>query len=112
MRLGLLGPLEVETGSGGRAAITAAQQRAVLACLALRANRAVSAAQLAETLWADRPPPSAKAAVLNYVARLRRNLGEAADRVQTTATGYRLDIRADGELDHLHAAALHQQGRQ
>ncbi|MFH9350852.1 BTAD domain-containing putative transcriptional regulator [Kitasatospora sp. NPDC017646] len=106
MRLGVLGPLEVETGGGDRLVVAAPKQRTLLACLALRANLTVSTSALMEAVWPDRKPVNAKPAVLNYVARLRRNLLEVADRLQTTAGGYRLEIRDDAELDHLHAARL------
>ncbi|MFF2146103.1 BTAD domain-containing putative transcriptional regulator [Kitasatospora sp. NPDC058190] len=112
MRVGVLGPLEVETGGGDRLVVAAPKQRTLLACLALRANLTVSTGALMEAVWPDRKPVNAKPAILNYVARLRRNLLEVADRLQTTAGGYRLEVRDDAELDHLHAAALETRARQ
>ncbi|MET8622185.1 BTAD domain-containing putative transcriptional regulator [Kitasatospora sp. NPDC004669] len=111
MRLGVLGPLEVETDAGDRLVVAAPKQRTLLACLALRANLTVSTGALMEAVWPDRKPVNAKPAILNYVARLRRNLLGVADRLQTTAGGYRLEVRDDAELDHLRAATLETRAR-
>ncbi|MFH8380245.1 BTAD domain-containing putative transcriptional regulator [Kitasatospora sp. NPDC018058] len=111
MRLGVLGPLEVETDAGDRLVVAAPKQRTLLACLALHANLTVSTGALMEAVWQDRKPVNAKPAILNYVARLRRNLREVADRLQTTAGGYRLEVRDDAELDHLRAATLETRAR-
>jgi hypothetical protein len=59
MRLGVLGPLEVETGAGDRLVVAAPKQRTLLACLALRANLTVSTDALMEAVWPDRRPANA-----------------------------------------------------
>jgi DNA-binding SARP family transcriptional activator len=105
MRFGVLGPVVVDDG-GGPVGIAAAKQREVLAVLALRPNQVVATEVLTEVLWPQAKPANAKQAVLNYVARLRRGLGAAADRVQTGVGGYRLAVHEDAELDYLHATAL------
>src|SRR4051812_29489902 len=105
VRFGVLGPLEVGA-DGARTAVAAPKQRTILACLALRPNQVVACETLIDTLWPDVKPANARMAVLNYVARLRRTLGPAAERVQTANGGYRLVIRESAELDHLQAAAL------
>jgi DNA-binding SARP family transcriptional activator len=51
------------------------KQRAVLAMLALRANRTVGADELIDGLWGERPPASAAKNVQLYVSRLRKALG-------------------------------------
>ena len=102
----LLGPLEaVESGRtiplGGR------QQRAVLAMLLLRPNEVVTADQLIDALWGERPPPTASTMVQLYVSRLRKLLGR--DRLLTRPAGYELAVdpsRIDaGRFEALLAAA-------
>ncbi|MBW8802808.1 MAG: winged helix-turn-helix domain-containing protein [Catenulisporales bacterium] len=111
VRFGLLGPLEVG-GAEGIAGVAAPKQRVILACLALRPNQVVACETLIDALWPDAKPANARMALLNYVARLRRALGPAAERVQTGNGGYRLVIREDAELDHVHALSLEAQARQ
>ncbi|MFE9574846.1 BTAD domain-containing putative transcriptional regulator [Nocardia sp. NPDC006044] len=50
------------------------QRRAVLAALLLRAGSAVTAAELVEGIWGQRPVPRAIAALRTHVAQLRRIL--------------------------------------
>jgi DNA-binding SARP family transcriptional activator len=103
--------MEVHTGPDVRVPIPAAKQRAILACVALNANRTVTVDALAGVLWGSKEPPNAKPVVQNYVARLRRVLGPAAERLATGDGGYRLTVREDAELDHLQAAALDRRAR-
>ena len=129
MRFGLLGPLEVRAdGTDGtdRAAgnpetretdtapiiVAAPKQRVILAWLALRPNHVVACETLIDALWPDTKPANARMALLNYVARLRRTLGAAAERVQTGNGGYRLVIREDSELDYRYAGELEHAARQ
>jgi len=112
MRFALLGPLGVYEGDGRPVAVTAGKQRAVLAALLLRGNRVVSSGTLIGSLWDEDAPSSARASLLNYVARLRRALGpEAAARLQTVTGGYRLRIADDAEVDHLQASLLESRAR-
>jgi WD40 repeat protein/DNA-binding SARP family transcriptional activator len=73
------------------------KQRAVLAILALHANRTVSADELIDGLWGDRPPASASKSVQLYISRLRKALGangaEAA--IATRGRGYELQLPED-----------------
>ena len=94
----LLGPVVVSR-DGVAVPVPRGRQRALLAVLLLNAGRAVSVAEIAETLWGTAPPPSASATVRNYVKRLRRGLGNAdQDRILTQSPGYL--IRVDpGDLD-------------
>lgn len=105
MRFGLLGPLEVGA-DGDPSTVAAPKQRVILACLALRPNQVVACETLIDALWPNAKPANARMALLNYVARLRRTLGAAAERVQTGNGGYRLVICEDAELDYRHAAEL------
>ncbi len=105
MEFFLLGPLLVRSG-GAVVPVPAGKQRVVLAALMFSAGRVVSAPELAEALWGAAPPPSARAAVQNYVARLRNALGEAGRaRISTQPRGYLISLAA-GELDLTRFEAL------
>jgi predicted ATPase/DNA-binding SARP family transcriptional activator len=96
MEFRILGLLEVR--ANGRAVeISGAKRRALLAVLALHANRPVSMERLAAALWGENAPPGAIKAVQVNVSRLRRALGEDGV-LETTAGGYRLVV-GPGELD-------------
>jgi DNA-binding SARP family transcriptional activator len=73
------------------------KQRAVLAMLALRANRTVSADELIDGLWGERPPASAAKGVQLYVSRLRKaiNANGSGARIVTRGRGYELQLPAD-----------------
>ena len=79
MQIRLLGPVEASVDDRP-VALGGAKQRAVLAMLALEANRAVSADRLIEGLWGEDPPASAAKMVQNYVWRLRKVLADEAAR--------------------------------
>jgi DNA-binding SARP family transcriptional activator/Tfp pilus assembly protein PilF len=95
---GLLGPLLIRRG-GVVTAVSSGKQRALLAALLLRANRAVSVDELTEALWGSGPPASARVTLQNYVKRLRKALGSTGDtRITTVPHGYLIRVDAD-ELD-------------
>ena len=91
----ILGPLEV-VDEGRALSLGGRQQRALLACLLLRANQVVSSDRIVDELWSETPPPTAAKAVQVYVSKLRKQLGE--DRLVTRAPGYVLVVRPS-ELD-------------
>ncbi|WP_328472186.1 AfsR/SARP family transcriptional regulator [Actinoplanes sp. NBC_00393] len=90
----LLGPVELR-GEDGAVHPGPAKQRAVLAALALKANRPVALNRLTELLWAGQPPASAVANIRNHVAALRRTLGT---RIVSRDGAYQLTL-APHELD-------------
>ncbi|WP_127508976.1 AfsR/SARP family transcriptional regulator [Actinoplanes solisilvae] len=90
----LLGPVELR-GENGLVHAGPAKQRAVLAVLALEANRPVTLHRLTELLWAGKPPRSAVANIRNHVASLRRAL---VDRIVSRQGAYQLNL-ASHELD-------------
>jgi WD40 repeat protein/DNA-binding SARP family transcriptional activator len=73
------------------------KQRAVLAILALRANRTVSTDELIDGLWGERPPASAAKNVQLYVSRLRKVLreGDSGAEIVTRGRGYELRLAPD-----------------
>src|SRR5690349_14015451 len=92
MEIRLLGHIEV-TVDDHQVALGGAKQRAVLAMLALQANRTVSAERLIDGLWEDPQPPSAPKMVQNYVWRLRKLLGEEGGfEIRTHGRGYELCV--------------------
>src|SRR5689334_13821684 len=84
MRVGLLGPLELEAGGPA----LGPRDRLVLAALAMRRGQWMAPDALADVLWPDRPPASWVKVVQGCVSRLRRALG--ADSIETGPSGYRL----------------------
>ncbi|MET1072790.1 MAG: AfsR/SARP family transcriptional regulator [Umezawaea sp.] len=92
MQIRILGPLEA--AREGRSALpTAAKPRQVFALLALRAGQVVPVTTLAEELWGERPPRSARTTLQTYVMQLRRLLGDGAnDLLATRFGGYLLDV--------------------
>jgi predicted ATPase/DNA-binding SARP family transcriptional activator len=99
----VLGPFEVLRGSQP-VGPAGAKRRGLLAMLVLRANSVVSADELIDGLWADRPPPSAANLVQTYVSAWRKALEPGrhgrggGDRLVTAGPGYRLRVEP-GELD-------------
>jgi DNA-binding SARP family transcriptional activator len=73
------------------------KQRAVLAMLALRANRTVATDELIDGLWGDRPPTSAAKNVQSYVSQLRKELAsdDSGTSIVTRGRGYELKLPKD-----------------
>jgi WD40 repeat protein/DNA-binding SARP family transcriptional activator len=73
------------------------KQRAVLAMLALRANRTVAAEELIDGLWGERPPPKSTKNLQHYIWRLRRALAsdDSGARIVTRGRGYELKLPDD-----------------
>lgn len=99
MRVGVLGPLEID----GVAASLGQRDRVVLQALAVRPGTPVSAETLSDALWGEAPPPSWQKVVQGCVVRLRKVLGAAV--IETSPQGYRLVLHVD-HLDHLHFERL------
>jgi predicted ATPase/DNA-binding SARP family transcriptional activator len=95
VELRVLGPLEVAV-EGAVLPIGGARQRALLASLALSANRVVSRERLIDALWGEEPPETASNALQVAVHGLRKVLG--AERIERRGDGYVLHLRS-GELD-------------
>jgi len=103
----LLGPVELRVD--GEPVALPAKPRALLALLALHANRPVTRDTLVDELWEDRPPERAVKTVQVYVSQLRKALGR--DRVKTTGGGYMLVLDED-ELDLTRFERLLRAGRE
>jgi class 3 adenylate cyclase len=88
MDVRLLGPLEVHA-AGRPILVGGPRQRALLALLALEADRVVPTSRVLETIW-DEPPESGAKAVQMCVSTLRKAL--PPDVLVTARGGYRLRI--------------------
>ncbi|MFJ5721662.1 AfsR/SARP family transcriptional regulator [Streptomyces sp. NPDC093149] len=109
MRIGLLGPLALDTGTGPRP-VGGPRLRALLARLVLDAGRAVRPEALVEALWAESPPVDQANALQSLVSRLRRVLGDPA-LLTSGPAGYRLAVEADA-VDAVRFEQLARSGRQ
>jgi DNA-binding SARP family transcriptional activator/tetratricopeptide (TPR) repeat protein len=88
----LLGDVEARI-DGHLVVLGPARRRCVLAVLLVEANRSVTVDQLADRIWADRPPQRAREVLHSYVSRLRQTLAAADDvRVGRQAGGYTLAV--------------------
>ena len=91
MDVRLLGRLEVEV-SGKLVSFEGAKQRKLFGALALHAPEAISADQLVEALWGERPPAGASQALQKQISRLRQRLGPCGSMLRHQPPGYVLDI--------------------
>src|SRR4051812_48656533 len=103
----ILGPLEVRD-AGRPIELRRQKPKALLAFLLLRPGRLVSTDVLLDALWGERPPPTAAAALRNYVSQLRGALG--AEAVRSHPGGYLLEVRPE-EIDLVRFEALTAEGR-
>jgi DNA-binding SARP family transcriptional activator len=105
----ILGPLEVAV-DGGLVTLPARQQRVLLSALLIDAGQVVSTDRLIDALWGESPPPTAKAALHNVVAELRRLLSPGGEPLTTRPPGYVVTVE-DGRFDLREFEAALEQGR-
>ena len=103
----ILGPLEV-LDDGRALDLGGAKVRALLALLAIHANRVVSRDQLIDAIWEEQPPETAGKALHVYVSQLRKLLGR--ERLETKSQGYLLRLQPD-EFDLARFERLRESGR-
>jgi predicted ATPase/DNA-binding SARP family transcriptional activator len=87
----VLGPLEVETGTGA-VPLAGQRSRALLTALLVEPNTVVPAYRLVELLWGEEPPDSPANALQQVVARLRARLGPLGASIVTRPPGYALVV--------------------
>src|SRR5262245_39342285 len=107
MELRVLGPFEAVDGAtalplGGR------KPRALLARLALDANRTVAVPRLVDDLWGHDVPESAPKMVQIYVSQLRKVLPDGV--LQTRPPGYLVELEPEA-VDATRFAQLRAEGR-
>jgi WD40 repeat protein/DNA-binding SARP family transcriptional activator len=107
LEIALLGAVEVRGGAGS-IHLGGPRQRALLALLALNANRLVSADRLVDALFGVDAPDSSVNAIQVAVSRLRRQLGDGL--IETRPGGYVLHLGA-GQLDTARFEHLVSDGR-
>jgi predicted ATPase/class 3 adenylate cyclase/DNA-binding SARP family transcriptional activator len=90
LEIGVLGPVVVFGDNEAPMPLRSPLQRLLLAVLASRSGRVVPADELVEALWGDVLPAQPSAALQSQVFRLRRQLGQAGNWVETHGAGYRL----------------------
>jgi DNA-binding SARP family transcriptional activator len=111
MEFRILGPLYADAGTGqGAAVISQPLLQSALAVLLLRANMACPREWLIEALWDSEPPSAPEASLRVCISRLRRDLGDCAERLESVGPaggrspghrlqrGYKMLVRP-GELD-------------
>jgi DNA-binding SARP family transcriptional activator len=96
LRISVLGPVRAWRGEA-ELMLGQPRQRAVLAVLAVHANKTVSREQLIDAVWGDQPPTNAAGGVHTYVAGLRviepdRCPREAGQVLVGHGAGYRLRV--------------------
>jgi len=112
MEFFLLGSLLVCPVARSEVRVPAGKQRVLLAVLLLHSNHVVSADVLVEALWGTEPPPSARAAMRNYVKRLRNVLDDPGhDLIRSVPGGYLIRVRA-GDLDVTRFEELERTGQE
>ncbi|MFB7722460.1 MULTISPECIES: BTAD domain-containing putative transcriptional regulator [unclassified Nocardia] len=94
-QVGVLGPVQL-TIDGVPQQLGGPKQRAVLAYLAINANRPVSVDALATAVWEEYPPPDARVSLHAIVSNLRKPLRDggidARTVLQHMGTGYRIVV--------------------
>ncbi len=111
MRVGLLGPVEVYSGSGRRIDLAGLRLRAVIAQLALAQGRLVTVDRLIDGIWGNDPPAAAVNALQSLISRLRRALPAGdSETIIAQPGGYRLAIDAT-EVDSAAFERLASRGR-
>ena len=100
MEICLLGPLQV-SGRCRSTGLPGWRQRAVLAALALNANRVTTHDRLLDAVWGEQPPGTPRAQIQICVSGLRKLLQKngCAARIITRNPGYVLEVD-EAELDH------------
>ena len=94
MEFSVLGPLAVRGARGRKVAVQGTRRCELLAILLLHANEHLSAERLAEELWPDGQPKSARNALQVHISYLRKVLGEQTA-IATGTASYCLRVDPD-----------------
>ena len=92
MRIALLGPVEL-SHDGRRIRLNGSKQLALLALLALNADRLLPVDHIVDALWGDDEAGDAINALQHQISRLRAAIGR--EQVSFHGSGYSLQIPAD-----------------
>jgi DNA-binding SARP family transcriptional activator len=104
--LRILGPIEF-LAHDRSVKVGGPREYAVLAVLALRANRTTTVEQLIDAVWGENPPSTARGQIQGCISGLRKLFDDAQAQIaiETRSAGYQLSVSAD-ELDSERFAAL------
>ncbi|MFG1874903.1 BTAD domain-containing putative transcriptional regulator [Sphaerisporangium sp. NPDC049003] len=102
----VLGALDIRV-DGASVHLSARKARLLAAILLSSPNQVVPTDQLIDSLWGERPPPTARKNLQVYVSALRRKIG---DRIFYEGWGYRLDAGSE-DLDLIRFRHLAGAGR-
>lgn len=91
VRVDVLGPLRLTVGDQ-TVAVPGPKRGALLALLAMAEGRTVPVDDLLDALWPDDMPDAARASLHSHVSRLRRHLGQAANRLEGLTDAYRMRL--------------------
>jgi DNA-binding SARP family transcriptional activator len=105
----VLGPTDVRR-DGESVRFRGRRELALVALLAIEANRLVPTDRLIEDLWGDAAPDGALRTLRVYVSRVRQALGDAGELLVTQPTGYLLRVAPEA-IDALRFEALVREGR-
>src|SRR5215472_7809477 len=94
----VLGPVTLRDEAGGEVALGGTRPRRLLAGLAVHAGEAVSADRLADMVWGERPPRSARANLHTYLWSLRRCLAAAIGNQAPIRTQAAIEICPGGYM--------------
>jgi DNA-binding SARP family transcriptional activator/tetratricopeptide (TPR) repeat protein len=99
-RIGALGPLVAWSTESAAIELGPLRQQAVLAAMALRANRPISTSELLSWVWGEQVPSSGEQVVHTYVYRLRRLIEPDAEHgryrlLVRESNGYTLRLASD-----------------
>ncbi len=96
----LFGPLKVTSDGGTTVALSSARERALLALLAINAQRTLTSDELIDTIWGNELPANPKHALQSAMSRLRRTLSgiDKGNIVVTDTSGYRLADVVDTDI--------------
>jgi DNA-binding SARP family transcriptional activator/pimeloyl-ACP methyl ester carboxylesterase len=106
--ISVLGPVQVTDPDGAPVAVDRPVLRRLLAALTVRIGRVASVHFLTDALWAESPPPSARASLHSHVSRLRVLLGKTT--ISSSSGGYRLDVDP-GSVDAIRFELLFSEAR-
>jgi DNA-binding SARP family transcriptional activator/tetratricopeptide (TPR) repeat protein len=95
----LLGPVQIRSVGGEIVQLNRRKERLALSVLLLQPERIVTADRLIDLLWAQAPPPAARASLQTLMSRIRGALRSAAD--GDTGDPARLSAQGEGYVLHV-----------
>jgi predicted ATPase/DNA-binding SARP family transcriptional activator len=95
MQVLILGQVGISSGETDLP-LAGSKRKALLAILALKCNRVVSADSLVDHLWGDNPPVTAANTLQSHMSHLRKVLGPSSAVLVSRSNGYMLQLERTG----------------